>query len=248
MVNILITGAASGIGAAVARRIAKPGHSYMLHSRKNHSGLEKIVTELRDLGCEVHSILGDLTDKKFAENLVLETVSHLGGVDQIVSNAGFAERGLFGDVDANSIIDAEKGMPEAFFHIATGALPFLKKSSHGRIVVVSSFVAHVFSIDGLFPATAAAKASLEALAKSLAIQLAQDGVTVNCVAPGYTKKDSSGHSALSQAAWKTAEKKIPMGRIGTPDDTAALISFLLSKEAAFITGQTIHVDGGLTLR
>jgi Dehydrogenases with different specificities (related to short-chain alcohol dehydrogenases) len=172
----------------------------------------------------------------------------LGGVDQIVSIAGFAERGLFGDVDANSIIDAEKGMPEAFFHIATGALPFLKKSSHGRIVVVSSFVAHVFSIDGLFPATAAAKASLEALAKCLAIQLAQDGVTVNCVAPGYTKKDSSGHSALSQAAWKTAEKKIPMGRIGTPDDTAALISFLLSKEAAFITGQTIHVDGGLTLR
>ncbi|MBI77166.1 MAG: short-chain dehydrogenase [Rhodospirillaceae bacterium] len=248
MANILITGAASGIGGAVASRIAKPGNSCMLHSRKNESGLEKRVSELREQGCKAYAVLGDLTDQGFAENLIAKTISKIGGIDQIVSNAGFAERGVFGEVEAKSVFTAEKGMPEAFFHIVTNALPYLKKSTCGRIVVVSSFVAHVFEVDGLFPATAAAKASLEALAKSLAAQLASDGITVNCVAPGYTKKDESGHSALSSAAWEMAARKIPMGRIGTPGDTAALISFLLSEDAGFITGQTIHVDGGLTLR
>jgi len=247
MAKILITGAASGIGAAVANRVADPKNSLMLHSRQNESGLEKIVAQLKGVGCETHVILGDLTDHIFAENLIAETASCLGGVDQIVSNAGFADRGLIGEVDPDSLVVAEKGMPEAFFHISTAALPYLKQSVCGRIVVVSSFVAHVFEIDGLFPATAAAKASLEALAKTLAVQLAPDGVTVNCVAPGYTKKDVTGHSALSGDAWQKAAAKIPMGRIGNPDDPAALISFLLSKDAGFITGQTIHVDGGLTL-
>jgi len=99
----------------------------------------------------------------------------------------------------------------------------------------------------LFAATAAAKAAIESLAKTLAVELAPAGVTVNSVAPGYTQKDASGHSALSDSAWRNAIAKIPMGRIGVPDDAAALIAFLLSRDAGYITGQTIHVDGGLTL-
>ena len=106
---------------------------------------------------------------------------------------------------------------------------------------------HVYAADGLFPVTAAAKAAIEALAKTLAVQLAPSGATVNCIAPGYTRKDATGHSALSGDAWAAAAAKIPMGRIGTPEDAAGPIAFLLSKDAGFITGQTIHVDGGLTL-
>ncbi len=247
MTSILITGAASGIGAATARRIAGPETQLMLHSRSNESGLADVAAEVEKAGGTAKLILGDLTKSKFAESLVDETVERLGGLDQIVSNAGFADRRLFGDMEADALVSAERGMPEAFFRIVTAAMPHLITSTSGRVVAVSSFVAHVFDIEGLFPATAAAKASLEALAKSLAVQLAADGVTVNCVAPGYTQKDASGHSALPSDAWKKAVAKVPMGRIGTPDDTAALIEFLLTEDAGFITGQTIHVDGGLTL-
>jgi 3-oxoacyl-[acyl-carrier protein] reductase len=247
MTITLITGAASGIGAAAARRIAGPDRQIMLHSRSNRDGLDKVAADVAESGGSAEIILGDLTDGDFAESLIGETVERLGGLDQIVSNAGFADRRLLGDVDVESLIAAEKGMPEAFFRLATNAMPHLRKSDCGRVVAVSSFVAHVFAADGLFPTTAAAKAAIEALAKSLAVQLAPDGVTVNCVAPGYTRKDATGHPALPGDAWTKAAAKSPMGRIGTPEDVAGLIAFLLSDEAAFITGQTIHVDGGLTL-
>lgn len=247
MTITLITGAASGIGAAAARRIARSDSEIMLHSRSNRDGLEKVAADVAKSGGAAEIILGDLTDGDFAEALIGKTVERLGGLDQIVSNAGFADRRLLGDVDVDSLIAAEKGMPEAFFRLATNAMPYLRKSDCGRVVAVSSFVAHVFAADGLFPTTAAAKAAIEALAKSLAVQLGHDGVTVNCIAPGYTKKDASGHSALPGDAWTKAAAKSPMGRIGTPEDVAGLIAFLLSDEAAFITGQTIHVDGGLTL-
>ena len=245
--TLLVTGAASGIGAAIAKRVAGEKKQLVLHSRKNLIGLEKVADNCRKNGSEVKVVLGDLADPKTAEILVNEAIKNFGCLDQIVSNAGFADRRIFGDIDAKTIIEAEKAMPEAFFRIVTLAIPYLKSATIGRVVAVSSFAAHVYAIDSLFPATAAAKASLESLAKSLAAQLAADQVTVNCVAPGYTQKDGSGHSALSSKSWEAAAEKTPMGRIGVPEDTAGLVAFLLSEEAQFITGQIIHVDGGLTL-
>ena len=243
---VLVTGAASGIGAAVCRRIAGNSTKLLIHARHNQAGLDAVADMARAAGSEVASSLGDLTDPEVPARLIAAAIENFGTIDQIVSNAGFAQRGII-DGEIENLVRAERGMPDAFFQMASAALPYIEQSSCGRIVAVSSFVAHVFAADGLFAVTAAAKAAMEALAKTLAVQLAPTGTTVNCIAPGYTKKDATGHSALSEDAWTSAAKKIPMGRIGTPDDAAGLIAFLLSDDAGFITGQTIHVDGGLTL-
>lgn len=244
---VLVTGAASGIGAALCRRIAAPGARLLIHSRKNTAGLDAVAAVARGAGAEVATVLGDLADPATAPRLVAAAIASFGGLDQIVANAGFADRRAFGEADLDGLTRAERTMPDAFFQLATAAMPALAASRWGRVVAVSSFVAHVYAGDALFPATAAAKAAVEALARSLAAQLAPRGVTVNCVVPGYTRKDATGHSALSPEAWKLSIAKVPMGRIGEPDDAAALIQFLLSRDAGFITGQAIHVDGGLTL-
>lgn len=244
---VLVTGAASGIGAALCRRIAGPGARMLLHSRKNRDGLDAVARAVRDAGGEAEIQLGDLADPSVAPLLVAKSIDRFGRLDQVVANAGFADRRTFGEVDLDGLVRAERTMPDAFFQLVDAALPSLEASGWGRVVAVSSFVAHVFAADALFPASAAAKAAVEALARSLAAQIAAKGVTVNCVVPGFTRKDASGHSALSPEAWRRSVAKVPMGRIGEPDDAAALIQFLLSRDAGFITGQCIHVDGGLTL-
>ena len=116
-------------------------------------------------------------------------------------------------------------------------------------MAISSFVAHTFRTDLLtFPASAGAKAATEALVRALAVELASSGLTVNAVVPGFIRKDSGARAALTpeQAAAQTA--RIPLGRLGLPGEVAAAVAFLVSSQASYITGQTLHVDGGLVMR
>jgi len=247
---ILVTGASSGIGAAICRRIASPGIRLLIHARGGAGGsqtdaLESIASELRSSGAEVETVLSDLSLPGAGNSLVTEAVSRLGSLDQIVSNAGFADRRLLGDVDRNTLDKSFAAMTGAFFEIASAAIDPLRESKHGRVVAISSFVAHHYTSDTLFPVTAAAKSAVEALAKSLAVQLGPHQVTVNCVAPGYTQKDEGTHRAISLEALKDAANRALTRRIAQPDDIAATVQFLLSADARQITGQTIHVDGGL---
>ncbi len=245
---VLVTGAASGIGAAVCRTLAAPGVAVLVHTRRNEDGALRAAAAVRDRGAVAEVAFGDLAEPGTAARLVERAVAAFGGLDVLVSNAGFADRTpaeALTDAAASASFEAVAG---AFLRLARAAIPPLRQGRDARIVAVSSFVAHVFRTDlATFPASAAAKSALEALARALAIELAPAGVTVNAVVPGFIQKDAGAHAALDPAAFAQAVGRIPLGRLGTPQDVAAAVAFLVSREAGYVTGQALHVSGGLVV-
>jgi 3-oxoacyl-[acyl-carrier protein] reductase len=246
----IVTGAASGIGAATARLIAPSCRHLVLHGRgaseDSRARLAATADACRSLGTEVSTFAADLAEAGAGQQLVEHALARCGALDHLVSNAGFADKRGLAELTRADLDRSYAAMTGAFFEMAQAARPALAASKQGRIVLVSSFVAHRFARDGLFLASATAKAGAEALARSLAQELAPQGITVNAVVPGYTRKDS-GHTAMSSDAWKKAAEITPLGRLGEPEDVAHLIAFLLSPAARHITGQAIAVDGGLSL-
>jgi 3-oxoacyl-[acyl-carrier protein] reductase len=244
----LVTGAASGIGAAVCRALAAPGVALLVHTRKNRDGAERIAEMARAAGAEAEVALGDLADASVAETLVAQTVARFGGLDVLISNAGFADRTALGSLSDVAMMASVEAIQGAFFRLARAAMPHLKAARDARVVAVSSFVAHAFRTDtAVFAATAAAKAGLEALVRALAIELAPSGVTVNAVVPGFIRKDPGAHAAIDPERLRRQLASVPLGRVGLPDEVAAAIAFLASPVAGYITGQALHVNGGLVI-
>jgi len=243
---VLITGAASGIGAALARRIASPGTAMLIHTRKNREGIEKVAAEARVAGAEVEVALVDLEAAGAGRSLVEQAVDALGGLDVLVANAGYALRKSALEAGDAAFEAAHGAISRGFYQMATSAIPHLRQSPAGRIIAVSAFGPHVWRTQVPSCAvTSAVKASMETMAKSLAMDLGPEGITVNVVAPGFIEKDAGAHFAVPPETAAAINQQIPMGRKGSQEEVAAVIDFIASPDASYVTGQVIHVNGGL---
>jgi 3-oxoacyl-[acyl-carrier protein] reductase len=214
---ILVTGAASGIGAAICRTMAAADTAILIHTRRNREGAEAVAHHVRAAGGDADVALGDLADPSVAAALMETMMARFGRCDVLISNAGFADRTGFAELTDAALTASTEAIQGAFFRLARAALPVLQRARDGRVIAVSSFVAHAFRTDmTIFPASAAAKAGLEALVRALAIELGPAGVTVNAVVPGFIRKDSGAHRAIDPGLLAAQTKRIPLGRVGLP--------------------------------
>jgi 3-oxoacyl-[acyl-carrier protein] reductase len=247
MRSILVTGSGSNIGAAIARRLAGPGTGIVVHALKNRAGCEVVAEAIRAQGGEAVVALGDLAQAGVAARLVDTAVESFGGLDVLVANAGFPDHRAFGELDRAGMDRCYTVITAGLFEMADRAIPHLKRAGQGgRIVSIGANGTRMFRPNfPLAPASAAAKAGLEALTRTLAVQLAPDGITANCVAPGIIAKSRDTDQFHGDEVYAELLKQVPMRRIGQPDEVASLVAYLVGPDAGYLTGQIIHVNGGL---
>ncbi|HRE19471.1 MAG TPA: SDR family oxidoreductase [Rhabdaerophilum sp.] len=243
----LITGASSGIGAALARRIAGKGTGLVIHARHSAERLEAIAMEVHAAGSQVVTVLGDLAEPRTAVAVVDAARETFGSLDVLVANAGFPIAKPAEAVTTDDLDYAFRGNAISFLALAQAAHGMLRHAAHPRIIATGSFTAHLFRNDlPQFPASVAAKGAIEVAVRSLALAYAPDRITVNCVVPGYIAKDPGIAGNVDPARLAAIAERIPLGRLGRPREVADLIAFLASDAADYITGQSMHINGGLT--
>ncbi|SUE43643.1 3-oxoacyl-[acyl-carrier-protein] reductase [Roseomonas gilardii] len=235
----LVTGATGGIGAAIARALHAQGAEVALTGRRE----SKLAALAEALGERVTVIPADLSDPEAPAALVEKVEAELGGLDILVNNAGLTRDGLalrMGDKDWSDVLEVDLTAP---FRLARASLRGMMKRRAGRIVSIASIVG-VTGNPGQAN-YAAAKAGLIGMSKSLAQEVATRGVTVNVVAPGFVKTAMT--DALNEAQKGAIMGRIPMQKMGLPEDIAAAVAYLASDEAGWVTGQTLHVNGGMAM-
>lgn len=241
----LVTGAASGIGRAAALRLAKDGASVAI-ADLNHEGAREVARLACDHGGRAISLRVDVTDLSCVRTMTEAAANALGPIDILVSNAGWDRASPFVDTDEelwDRVIAVNyRG------HLATtqAVLPNMIERGAGKIVTIASDAGRVGSTGEVV--YSGAKGAVIAFTKGLAREVARHGINANCIAPGLVDTPMlAGISEGNEKLIGAIIRAIPLGRTGTPDEVAAAICFLASPDAAYITGQTLSVNGGLTM-
>jgi NAD(P)-dependent dehydrogenase (short-subunit alcohol dehydrogenase family) len=243
----LVTGTDSqGMGQAIARTLAQQGADVALHWYRSREAAEALSRELTTLGRRAPVIGGDLGDAATARRVARQAIEALGGIGIAVCNAGMIQRTRFLD-----ITDAEWDRIHAVnlrgpFAVAQEVARDMVARGHGgRIVMISSTnQAHANPNIAHY---AASKGGVMMLARAMALELAEHAITVNLVAPGTVETDINRHMLADPAFRRQKLAAVPAGRAGTPEDVAGAVAYLASREAAYVTGSTITIDGGLTI-
>lgn len=238
--NALVTGATGGLGEAIARELHSRGAAIAISGTR----VEKLDALANDLGERVSVAPCNLSDSEAVDGLVKQAAEAFGGgVDILVSNAGLTRDGLLMRMKDEDWSLVQKVNLEAYFRLSRACLRGMMKARHGRIIGITSVV----GVTGNPGQTnyAASKAGMIGFSKSLAQEVASRGVTVNCVAPGFIASPMT--DVLTDGQKDAILNKIPAGKLGSGDDIAKAVAFLASDSANYITGQTLHVNGGMAM-
>lgn len=241
----LVTGASQGIGAAIALKLAAEGANVAINyvGEANLAPAQKVQKEVESLGRKAIVVDANVADFNQAAAMVDTTVAELGRIDILVNNAGINKDNLLirmKEEDWDAVLGVNlKGV----FNVTKAAVKYMMKQRYGRIISISSVVGVAGNAGQVN--YAAAKAGIIGLTKSVAKEVASRNITANAVAPGFIRTPMT--DKLPEEAVKNAMKSIPLGRMGEAEDIAKAVVFFASEDADYITGQTLHVDGGMLM-
>lgn len=239
----LVTGGSRGIGRAIVEALAKDGAKVAFVYNSNSAAADDVVWAMSDAGHEVKAIQADVRSKEAADKVIADVVEAWGSVDILVNNAGIIRDGLLATMEADQWQDVIDTNLTSVFNFCQAVTRQMMSQRYGRIINMSSVAADVSN-----PGQAnyaASKGGVEGFTRCIATELARRGITANAVAPGFIETDMT--TAVVEAAGKEIKKKIPVRRLGQPDDIANAVLFFAQESSSYVTGQVMKVDGGLTL-
>jgi len=244
--SAIVTGSTRGIGRAVALRFARDGARVAVNGVHNQEKGEAVAEEIRRAGGEAVVILADVSKKDQAERLIAQTCQAFGRVDILVSNAGIVIDKPFVESTDQDWDQAIENNLRGFFNVCRAVLPGMIERGYGRIIATGSCITEIADFGGnKYSVCTASKGGITMMLRPMAAEVARLGITVNAVSPGYIATEMLDE--IDPAGLEAALGLVPMRRYGRPEEIAAAMAFLASDDAAYITGQTLRVNGGLSM-
>ncbi len=242
----IVTGSSRGIGRAIALRFAREGARVVVNYVANKRAADSVLAEIRKGGGAAIAVKADVSKRDEANRLIKAALREFGRLDILVSNAGIIIDRPFIESTEEDWTAAIENNLHGFFNVCQAALKPMLKQKWGRIIATGSCITEVADFGGnKFSVCTASKGGITAMLRPIAAEVARDGITVNAVSPGYIATEMLGE--IDPAGAEATLRLVPMRRYGRPEEIAAAMAFLASEDAAYITGQVLRVNGGMSM-